>query len=164
MSSVRSVQTFETKKTPAVASTLELRSTVMRATSQYCTHDRRARDAEGGVMISVGNRRRFLTFKTTCRIDRSRNGTSTAGLQLTEFDEQVFGLGDDTVEIVFGQHQNALVRLDRHLFLALVGERRVRQEERREHCVEDHDAGGLNLRARPERNKTKRQTVRACYK
>jgi hypothetical protein len=56
-----------------------------------------------------------------------------------EFDEQVFGRRDDTLEVVFGQHKHALVQLDGHLFLGIgVGDRRVNQQERCERYVKDH--------------------------
>lgn len=58
---------------------------------------------------------------------------------LTEFDEQVFGRRDDTLEVVFGQHKHAFVWLDGHLFLDTgVGDRRVNQQERCERYVKNH--------------------------
>lgn len=81
------------------------------------------RGGGGGGVTGVPRNGKFLTFKKDKKRGRLRRTI------LTEFDQKVFGGGDDIVEIVFGQHQDALVRLDGHLFLETgVGDGRVHQE------------------------------------
>lgn len=56
------------------------------------------------------------------------HGISHARFILTEFDQHVFGTRDDVVEVVFGQHQHALVQLDGRLFAGTgIGARGVHQ-------------------------------------